>query len=118
MNIVCRKVETNRTQLFSDAVSSKRGWASAVTMNRTVAALTFCCRVADVPASACTTVAALAVALVLAAAREETVVVLVHLLAVAALADDAFGLFRTGSKHGPRRLTCVQVFGCSTPQAL
>ena len=92
-------------------------------------------------APACAAVAALAVALVLASARELAAVVLVWvgvvaalvagacdtaavalgvaaLLAVAALAGDAFGLFRPVSKHGSRRLPCVQVFGCSNPQAL
>ena len=101
-----------------------------------VVTFTFRCRAADALAPACAAVAALAVTLVLAAARALAIVVLLRvvvvaalvagvrdtavvalgvaaLLAVAALADDAFGL-----PHGPRRVTCVQVFGCSNPQAL
>ena len=32
--------------------------------------------------------------------------------------SDALDLLRPVSKHGPRRLTCGQVFGCSNPPVL
>ena len=88
-----------------------------------VVTFTFCGRVAAFPA--CAVVVALALALVLAAAAACALVFfsgwccccfgcwcatvalgIAALLAVAALADDAF-------IHGPRHSTCVQVFGCS-----
>ena len=49
--------------------------------------------------------------------RDTAAVVLgvVALLPVFSLADDALGLCRPVSMHGPRRSTCLQVFGCFKP---